>query len=819
MSNSNSTFFFIRKSRLGGKTLPWGLGLVLFFAVSAGFAATDPFAVVPANDPTYGELLQLESTGLLPAGASQGPLTRLEVAQRVFKAGKKYKDVVVAQADTDIPPPPPDTGETSTSTAAPPAPAAPAPAPAAAPASSNEGTLSPASAPSEGSTALWNSPDKIAEMERNLRSLQEAYDAELKLVKDQKADLEDKVAKSEAAQYDLWKSLQGITEWPTIAWHGLGRAFGISQQYYGSTTAVALTQPANRYATGYIDFMPEGVVSQEVRWAATVRYGTPNMAYNLALDDLFIRRAHIDFNPPWFSATLGDFDEAYTPLTLWNRDNLDLRYYPEMYRRYDEESKYETLLNDEPKWPFRGVRLGTEVGWPDSAVLEEFKVSMMVDMIRNGFKDTTTGGSYFGPYLFTDWILGGNSELKTKRWFLGGDVSLQLALDAYGVILTEPLNTDTPGTPYAQFNPATWAHHYQVGSLKPSLDLGLGGDFSLGGVFEGAVATYQDDEQDANKVLNDSSVLGGPYLRFGHSKLAFNFLYVGPNYFSPLAQTRQDDITASVAGGQLFVNTANPGGPDLMTPQLRTQFFLTNVPRASGIFSFYDRAQDNTFPYGLATPNRQGFGFDLDVKALEKNALKIPASAYFVQEIGDNIVVNSTGTGFTAVDGTASASAPQRNFTYVNAGPSFNLGPYIGTGDLEIGANIRYEQTTSAIGTLTSAWILGGVQAEIFPWWEAAASFGSQNIKGSEAGYGGGTLARYSYIYDNTDLGQYQVFNVNGSNQSWRLSTVFKVNRNSSIYGDYDLTWGNAVPYIGTPPGTSGTLFNQYMGLTYEIEF
>jgi hypothetical protein len=274
-----------------------------------------------------------------------------------------------------------------------------------------------------------------------------------------------------------------------------------------------------------------------------------------------------------------------------------------------------------------------------------------------------------------------------------------------------------------------------------------------------------------------------------------------------------------VSSGQLFVNAANPGGPDLMTAPLRTQYFLSNVPRAGGIFSFYDRTQDNTFPYGLATPNRQGFGMDLDVKTLEKNALKIPASAYFVQEIGDNIVVNAIGTGFMPVDGTTSVAAPLRNFTYVNVGPSFNFGPFINTGDLEIGVNVRYENTSSAIGTLTSTWILGGVRAELFPWWEAAASFGSQSMTGSEAGFGGSTMARYSYIFDNSDLGQYQVFKISGTNQSYRFSTSFKVNRNSSIYGDYDLTWGNAIPYIGTPVGSSGTLYNQYMGLTYEIEF
>jgi hypothetical protein len=816
MLNSNLTAILAPKTLSRRWTL-CVLGLGLWLAAASGFAsdAPNPFTVVPLSDSTYGELLQLENSGLLPAGASQGPLTRLEVAERVFKAEKKYQEIVVAQSDMEIPPPPSDNGASST---------APAPSSGNAAAPAASGGTTPATAPTPASTAVWANPDKVAAMERNLTSLQQAYQAELQLVKDEKKDLEDQVAKTENAQFDLWRAIQGITEYPNIAWHGLGRMYGISQQYYGDNTAVSFVPASNRFAWGFIDFIPEGVVSKELDWSAIVRYGagtpgavSPDMNFNNSLDTFFIRRLHVDLNPPWFSVTMGDFDESYTPLTMWNRDNLDLRYYPEMYKRIDDEMKYETFLNNEPNWPFRGIRWGTDIGWTDSDILQEFKVSTMADMIRNGFKDMINGGSYWGPDMFTDWILAGKGELKSKRWFLGGDMSLQLGLNAYGVMLTEPLNTDTPGTPYGQFTPSTWAHHYQIGSLKPTLDLGLGGDFSFGGALEAASATYQDDEQDPNKVLSDYSMLGGPYLRLGQSKLTFNYLYVGPDFFSPLAQTRQDAVTAVAGGGQLFLG--NDIGPDLMTAPLRSQFFLNDVPRAGGIFSFYDRTQDNTFPYGLATPNREGFGFELDVKALEKEALKIPASVYFVQEISDNIVVNSLGTGYTPVDGTASAPAPQRNFTYVNVGPSFNLGPYIGTGDLEVGANIRYEQTTSSIGTLTSTWILGGIRAEFFPWWEASTSFGTDNVNGSEAGYGGSTLARYSYIFDNTDLGQYQIFTVNGTNESWRVSTSFKVNRNSTIYGDYDLTWGNAVPYIGTPPGTSGNLYNQYMGLTYEVQF
>jgi hypothetical protein len=504
-------------------------------------------------------------------------------------------------------------------------------------------------------------------------------------------------------------------------------------------------------------------------------------------------------------------------LTMWNRDNLDLRYKPEMIAREDDFEKYESFLNNEPNWPFRGVKIGTDILWPDSDFIDRFKIGGMANMIRSGFNDNSSGGTYFGPGDFTDWIFAANTEIKLKRWYLGG-LSLQFALDAYGVMLDEPLYSELPGSPYSPANPNTWAHQYTISSFKPSFDAGLKGDAGFGATWEGAFSTYEDNKLDPSTYVSDYAILAGPYFRWGHSKITFNYLNVGPNYFSPLAQTRQDNLQP----GYLLSNSAVNGfaTPDLLSAPLRSQFFLSDVPRAGGIFSFYDRTQDNTFPYGLATPNREGFGFDFDVKASDKDALKIPGSIYFVQEISDNLVVNPAATGYVSVDAVAGVPSPIRTFKYVNIGPSFNFGPSMGLpGDLEVGANVRYEQTNSAIGTLTSDWILGGVRAEIFSWWEAAASFGVQEINGTEAGYGGTTLARYSYQFDNTDLlaGGYSAFSINGNRQSWKLSSDFRMDRNSTLYFDYGLTWGNAVPYVGQ--AVPGTLYNQFMELTYAIQF
>jgi hypothetical protein len=763
----------------------------LWAADSTG--VSDLFAVVQAQDATYAQLDQLEKAGLLPAGSSRAPLTRYEVAEDILTAKNRYQQIALASDDAAMLPSVDDLSAATTS----------APAP-------DAGTSASAAA-----APVTESDEDLQKAALSLGSLQEAYQYELKAVQGSKDSVLKDADGLNAAQYDIWKRLKGIEEYPTVAWHGLGRAFLINQQYYGDTSALGLTHSSTHTQWAYLDFKPEGVVDKEIRWNIILRYQSQlESTQSAAIDLLTVRRATMDYNAPWLSATLGDFDEAYTPLTLWNRDNLDLEYMPEMIAREDDTLKYESFLNDEPKWPFRGARVGTALLWPDSDLLDRFSVSGLASLIRNGFNDTSGQAFYFGPSNFSDFIFGAKAELKSKRWYLGG-ASVQLTLDGYAVVLAQPLGTNTPNSIYVQFNPDTWAHHYQTASEKHSIDIGLGDDASLGGTWENSEAVYQDDTRDNNKIVEDYAILAGPYFKFGHSKISLSFLHVGPYYYSPLAQTRQDDVTSTslTAGGAVT--------PDLFTAPLVSQFFLNDIPRAGGIFTFYDRTQDNTFPYGLATPNRQGGGIDLDVKTLEKDALQIKGAAYLVQEISDNLVEQGTPGGYVpvAVDGTGAASTPIRNFVYVNLGPSLNLAPSLGlTQDLIVGVNARFEQTSSSIGTLTSAWFLGGAQVGLFPWWEMAASYSDQEINGSEAGMNGTTLARYSYIFDDSDLGSYSVFTINGSNQSLRLSSVFNIDRHSKLALDYDLTGGTAVPYVGAlPPGQK--VNNQYAEVTYEIQF
>src|SRR5262249_15513973 len=154
-------------------------------------------------------------------------------------------------------------------------------------------------------------------------------------------------------------------------------------------------------------------------------------------------------------------------------------------------------------------------------------------------------------------------------------------------------------------------------------------------------ASYQDDKRNPNSTISDYALDMGPFLQFGDSKVTLTYLNNGPNFYSPLAQTR-DDINV--------VGTSY--GPDLINHPYQNQFFLTSVALASAIFGWYDRTRDNTFPYGMASPNREGIGGTVDIETLEKRSLKIKAAAYFLDEISGNLVVNSGGTGYSGLDTT-----------------------------------------------------------------------------------------------------------------------------------------------------------------------
>jgi hypothetical protein len=72
-------------------------------------------------------------------------------------------------------------------------------------------------------------------------------------------------------------------------------------------------------------------------------------------------------------------------------------------------------------------------------------------------------------------------------------------------------------------------------------------------------------------------------------------------------------------------------------------------------------------------------------------------------------------------------------------------------------------------------------------------------------------------VFDiNSDLGSYAPFTVNDSVEYYLLSTSFRFDHNSTLYLDYDLSSGNELATVGS---ITGTLQNQFIGMSYEVKF
>ena len=220
---------------------------IMLSPVFANASTTDIFSTVPDGDSTYQKLAQLAKAGLLDKEEALSPLTRYDVARRLLKAQRKYDELVVAQADMEIPAPPAD-GVAAT-------------------APSDQTAVSVAPGPP---TPEADDDASLAKAAENLHSLQEAYQSELTKVKDRLKALSDEVDQADVDQYDLRKRIKGITQLPSISIHGLGRAFGFSQQDWGSLPSyISIPGIARTYA--YLDLDIDGTVSKEISWKALIR--------------------------------------------------------------------------------------------------------------------------------------------------------------------------------------------------------------------------------------------------------------------------------------------------------------------------------------------------------------------------------------------------------------------------------------------------------------------------------------------------------------------------------------------------------------------
>jgi len=612
-------------------------------------------------------------------------------------------------------------------------------------------------------------------------SLQEAYDWELSQTKTQVKDLQDRVKKMDEQNYRLWKSIRSLSTNPSISLHGFGRSLNYQQKVYGPLMAYPTKHMASET---YLDLVPTGIISKELKWDAIIRV-TSDLTSGTNSASMDMERISVHLEPSFMSATIGDYDLFWTPFTLINRDIYnDAMYTPGAMERSADYEKDPYFMSEEPYVPLRGLRLGTAVVWPKSAILDSFKVDTFVHQLRSGY---STG---YLAFRYSAWMMGAMAELKAKKAF---------SLGAYGILLDEPLDTDDPAAVYRQYNAATWAQQYRVGSLTPKLELDLNEDVKVGVAGEGAYSLYWDDKQVSARQVTDWALTGGPSLRVKNSTVNLRYLDVGYGFYSPMAQNRQrDDLLGSTAKHPVI---------------LSSDIGIDALGRPSALFKYYNRMFDNVFPYGLATPNRKGFGGDMDLRLLDKEALSLKAMVYAVEQVSDNFVVNQAGTSFVSVDGVASAPLPKRDFLYVNVGPKINIASLLDLKRrLDLGVNVRCESTKSDVGTLNSSFIQAGLGVGITRWFETEAAVRVGNSKGRESAIGG-QFARSTYLYDNGDLGDYAVTDIDYSYSFGCLSFAFAIDRHSKLWVDAALMNESSLYDTGLK------LHKQTLELIYEIKF
>ena len=184
----------------------------------------------------------------------------------------------------------------------------------------------------------------------------------------------------------------------------------------------------------------------------------------------------------------------------------------------------------------------------------------------------------------------------------------KLELKAAGLMLWN--DTGTLDLVYNPNIPSTFARQYQVGSLSAKGELPIKEDVSLSGTAEYAGSWYLDDANNSANVYQDWAFLGTGSVNVQGAHLTVKYLSNGPNFFSPGTQTNRYSPIPGASGSGYLTNNQNLD--DALNGYLNGYVFQ-NVTRPS--FAPYDRMAENALPYGDATPNREGYvlGFSADI--------------------------------------------------------------------------------------------------------------------------------------------------------------------------------------------------------------
>lgn len=594
--------------------------------------------------------------------------------------------------------------------------------------------------------------------------------------------------------------------------------FAALQQEYLKRTGTQVTGYARGYFDTYRGFGPNAAFSSmsynDVMFADILLKSVP-VPFVLFDADLRLTRTigfsyadpiQPEYNLRWLSLTnvnevanltAGDFYQHYTPLTLWNSEiPVYTLTEPSSYERVRKDVEELAYLDHGPDWHMRGFELASDQALSDASIpLSSFHGQAMAGELQSA-----------AQYSFAQDYAGGEAGLD----FFNDKVEIKVT----GLSLWD--QSQYSDVPYIPGLFSSYSQQYQIGSLLASGNLSLQDDANIIASVEVAGSRYQEDATNPQSVLEDSAVRGVGTLNLSTLHVTAKYLYNGPYFYSPGAQTNRYTPYPGTAG---YLST-NQNLDDAL-PGYLNNYVFQGVNRPG--FAPYDRIAENILPYGDASPNREGFVFNGSV-GLGKDGWLVPQAQAEVgmKEVQPNLILLSSG-GTTSVDGLTEG----RNFTGIETALTANLSKALDglPSTCDVSFDYKYQETDLGLSTpFVVNTFIASADAGPFPdrplldglilslAYEQAQASGSEFVLNSLGNPP--TLAQYpDYLDSNLADNSYTYQTLGITRTSWAFGARLPLSKSAEVHADYFIN-----QYTWTSQPSYGRQ-DQIWRVTYELTF
>jgi hypothetical protein len=456
--------------------------------------------------------------------------------------------------------------------------------------------------------------------------------------------------------------------------------------------------------------------------------------FNAALEyDLQTEIGDFDTYPGirWLKAELrtpvalqfGNLDMQWTPLTFWRNED-EQPFEPEPYASRRQRLRDEALVKDHA-WNLKGLKVLTDVDFlgKQRLNLEGFvTVLNYAGSILYSSPNGKTDYSTFNDTYLAAW----KAELPVRLW---GTPSVDPATGAARSSMAD-LNLgyigtkvwDLPaGNVYGNrdsllFGLPAMGFDSQVHSGTVELDLFKSALKIKGELAESAYSNpyifAADPVVGLTGYLTDTAMTYEADLDLGWLGAKAWGMDNGPDFVSSPAQGRStaseysaygpfptEDVQFNPRTGRYttFISYGSSTLFDtypawryldyLIPPQysIATVLYADKVPQndagRSAMYNYllsYDPSLNNSLPYGLATPNRQGFGYELNLNLWKGTLKPLMYGSVLSQSVGDQWVLTAGMTSPPAVPGTTQPLLPPNTYTVLAGGVRVDLDPAFG---------------------------------------------------------------------------------------------------------------------------------------------